>query len=99
MTSKHWNEDRKVRMHIIETIGEGQIIKKVVVDRGHVNGPEIHEISTTGIITVKNQRTKKLVTKLIARPGQLKRYWTAGNVPAELLQIAKEHQQAGLHMR
>ena len=99
MISKHWTEDRKARIHTINMIGEGQIIKRVIVDKGHVNGPEIHEISTTGIITVKNLRTKKLVTKLIARPGQIKRYWTDGNAPAELIRIAREHQQAGLNKR
>lgn len=43
-----------------------------VVDRGHPNGPEIHSVTDTGIIVVHNQRTGKMVTKLIARPGQVK---------------------------
>ena len=63
MNSKHYNRDRINREEIIKEIGYGYIIKEVVIDRGHKNGPEIHEISSTGIITILNQRTHKLITK------------------------------------
>lgn len=68
-----------------------------VVDRGHPNGPEIHFVTDTGIIVVHNQRTGKMVTKLIARPGQVKRYYNAEgrNVPQDILAIAKEHLKKG----
>ncbi len=84
--SRHYAQDRKDRENRIQKIGEGTIIKTVVVDRGHHNGPEIHEISDTGIITVFNKRTHKLITKMIARPGQIKRYFT--KAPKKLLDIA-----------
>ena len=84
--SKHYAQDRRDRENRIQKIGEGTIIKTVVVDRGHRNGPEIHEISDTGIITVFNQKTHKLITKMIARPGQIKRYFN--NAPKKLLDIA-----------
>lgn len=94
MTSRHYNEDRKSREDLIRTIGYGTTVKTVIIDRGHRNGPEIHEISDTGIITVYNERTKKLVTKLIARPGQIRRYYKENEIiPKNLLQIAKEHQR------
>ena len=94
MTSKHWKNDRNKRNEIIEKIGCGNTIKTVVVDRHHKNGPEVHEISDTGIITIFNQRTKKMITKLIARPGQIKRYFTENEIiPEELLNIAKQHQK------
>jgi len=99
MTSRHYINDRAARENLIATIGEGQIIKTVVVDRGHVNGPEIHQISNTGIVTILNQRTHKLVTKLIARPGQIKRYYNAGEaIPRELLKLAREHQQMAYNL-
>ena len=78
-----------------------------VVDRGHPNGPEIHSVTDTGIIVVHNQRTGKMVTKLIARPGQVKRYNNAEgrvkryynaegrNAPQNILAIAKEHLKKG----
>ncbi len=94
MNSKHYNMDRQKRENLIQKIGYGTVIKTAVVDKGHKNGPEIHEISDTGIITIYNQRTKKLITKLIARPGQIKRYYKENEViPKNLLQIAKEHQR------
>lgn len=94
MNSKHYNEDRQRREDLIQKIGYGTTVKTVIIDRGHRNGPEIHEISDTGIITVYNERTKKLVTKLIARPGQIRRYYKENEIiPKNLLQIAKEHQR------
>ena len=94
MTSKHWERDRKNRKELIEAIGHGNTIKTVVVDRHHKNGPEIHEISDTGIITIFNQRTRKMITQLIARPGQIKRYFTENEIiPMELLDIARQHQK------
>ena len=94
MTSRHWERDRKNRKELIEAIGHGNTIKTVVVDRHHKNGPEIHEISDTGIITIFNQRTRKMITQLIARPGQIKRYFTEGEIiPNGLLELARQHQQ------
>lgn len=87
--SKHYKEDRRIREQHIKEIGYGEPVASFIVDRGHENGPEIHEITTTGIINIYNQRTKKLVTKLIARPGQIKRYFTNGNAPTELIQKAR----------
>lgn len=94
MTSKHWTEDRAKRNQIIHEIGEGKIIKAFRVDRHHPNGAEIHTISDTGIITIYNENTKKMITKLIVRPNQLQRYYK-GTCPVGLLNIAKEHQNKG----
>lgn len=82
-TSKHYELERKERERRIKEIGEGTIICETIVDKGHKNGPEIHKISDTGIIIIYNQRTHKLITKLIARPAQIKRYFKSA--PQELL--------------
>lgn len=91
MTSKHYLTDRAARETIVNQIGMGKVIDKFVVDRHHRNGAEIHEITDTGIIIIYNQRTKKMITKLIARPGQIKRYYTNGNAPKKLLEIAYQN--------
>lgn len=93
MTSKHYMTDRQRREEIIKQIGKGTEVKRVVLDKGHKNGAEIHVISSTGIVTIYNQRTKKLITKLIARPGQIRRYWKNEEAPEELIQIARQHQK------
>lgn len=99
MNSKHYAIDRKNREDMIKKIGEGKIIKTVVVDRQHRNGPEIHKISDTGIVTIYNQRTKVLITKLIARPGQIKRYFKENEIiPEGLLKIARQHQEMALNL-
>lgn len=84
-------------MLIADVIGEGNVIDNFVVDRGHKNGPEIHSITDTGIIIVHNQRSGKMVTKLIARPGQIRRYYEAEGrmAPQDILDIAKEHLRKG----
>lgn len=88
MTSKHYKEDRKQREEIINKIGQGNKVASFRVDRGHRNGAEIHEISDTAIITIYNERTHKLITKLIARPGQIKRYYKQGKAPQALIEKA-----------
>ena len=94
--SFHYQMDRKRREALIQEIGVGITVKTVEVDRGHRNGPEIHMVSSTGIISIYNRDNKKLVTKLIARPGQIRRYWTEEEQPPKyLLDIAKQHQRAG----
>lgn len=98
MTSRHYTRDRRDRENRIHLIGEGNTIKVAVVDKGHRNGPEIHMLSDTGIITILNQRTGKLITKLIARPGQIKRYYESENrIPTGLLDLAYEHQRLALN--
>lgn len=91
MTSKHYSTDRQEREKVICQIGMGTVIKTVRTDRGHKNGAEIHKISNTGIVTIYNERTGKLITKIIARPGQIKRYWEGEKAPKELIEIAYEH--------
>lgn len=97
-TSRHWTDERAAREAAIKAIGMGKVIKSVTIDKGHVSGPELHELSTTGIITIYNARTHKLVTKLIARPGQVQRYYTDGEVaPRWLINIARDHQKMALN--
>ena len=99
MNSKHWEKDRTERAEVIAKIGEGHILKSIVVDRHHPNGAEIQTISDTGIITISNQKTKKVITKLIARPGQVKRFFTENEkIPFGLMKIARQHTQLGLNL-
>lgn len=95
MNSKHWRADRQRRSQIIAQIGMGQVIKEVVVDRGHKNGPEIHKITTTGLVVIYNKRTGIMITILIARPNQIKRYYAEDEVPQNIINLAIEHMKAG----
>lgn len=97
-TSRHWEKDREEREAIIQAIGIGNIVKIVTIDRGHEKGPEVHKITDTGIILIYNAWTGKMITKLIARPGQIKRYYQDGLTPIELISIAKKHERQGLNI-
>ncbi len=92
MNSRHYTRDRQLRESIINQIGIGNVIKEVVVDRGHRNGPEIHRITDTALILVYNQRTGILVTKLIARPAQILRYYREDEPkPTKVVELARIH--------
>lgn len=96
MNSKHYTRDRQQREAIINQIGTGNVIKEVVVDRGHRNGPEIHKITDTALILVYNQRTGILVTKLIARPAQILRYYSDDELkPRAVVKLARKHVEMG----
>ena len=57
--------------------GVGRVFAGFLVDKHHENGTEEHYITTTGIIVVRNHRTHKAITIMIARPEQLERYFKA----------------------
>lgn len=96
MNSYHWRTDRENRRTLIETvIGLGHPVDRFTVDRGHRNGPEIHEISDTGIITVYNARTHLMVTRLVGRPSQIRRYYKDGKAPEIIIKRALENQRKG----
>ena len=91
--SRHYTEDRQTREALINMIGTGEAIATVRVDKGHRNGAELHTITTTGIIIIRNERTHKMITKLIARPGQIRRYFTEITEDIQkVIDIAREHQ-------
>lgn len=44
-----------------------------IIDKHHIEGVEVHALYDDGSIRIYNYNTKKLITVLIARPGQAKR--------------------------
>lgn len=98
--AKNMSIERKTK---IKEIGIGRILDYFVWDKGHKNGAEIHTITTTGLIIVRNKRTKNLVTVLIARPQQIKRYYEYYNKPLNnavkaVLTVAREHTAQGFNL-
>lgn len=93
--SIHYSDERSGREAIIALIGEGKRIGFFTWNRGHKNGKEAHIVTDNAIILIFNLNSKKLVTKLIARPGQLERYYGKGKVPTNLMAKAIEHQKLG----
>lgn len=97
--SKHYQNQRYKREKFIEEYlhGDGNIVDGFIVDKGHSNGAEIHSLTDEGIIIVHNYNTGALVTKLIAREDQIKRYYkVAGRTPPQdykhILELARWHE-------
>ena len=101
MVSKHYLNRRRKREKFIEKhLGKGYIVDGFIVDREHPNGAEVHSITDNGIIIIHNLLSGKLVTKLLARPQQIKRYYehTQREPPEEyekILELARLHKFLG----
>lgn len=82
--SLHLLKEREERVKLARDLDRLSFIDKAfLVDKGHRNGPEIHAVTSNGIIYVLNQKkfemgySMSLVTILIARPEQVRRYYDA----------------------
>lgn len=58
-----------------------------IIDKHHINGAEVHALYSDGSIRIYNYNTKKLITVLIARPGQAKRLNPEIRLPEEIYNI------------
>lgn len=103
MISKHYNYKRNKRERFINKYinGDGNVIDSFVVDKGHKHGVEVHSITDTGLIIITNKNTNKLITKLIARPDQIKRYYmnSGKSPPKQVLELAEWHRSLGYYKR
>ena len=102
MTS-HYAKDRKDRVNaVLAELGVGEFVTSFIVDKGHINGAERHIIYDNGVVLVVNERTRRMITILIARVPQITRYWfgLGQTFPRELgylLTIARENEMNGLN--
>ena len=68
---------RSKRLQVAERLiyeESAKVVKIAVVDKGHMNGNEIHLVYNNGVVKIYNERTKKFITVLIARVPQIERY-------------------------
>lgn len=102
MATKHYKYDRCKREQLINDLGESHIIDGFIVDKKHKNGLEVHSITDNGIIIIHNLESGELITKLIARPHQIERYYedTGREKPLEydnIMESAKWHHILGFN--
>lgn len=100
--SRHIKKDRRERTKVIENLmraEKAEIANSFRVDNGHKNGAEIHVIYSNAVIRIYNEETNKHITDLIARPGQVRRYFiaTGKSTPQGIIAFAKEHEKKGLN--
>ena len=100
VNTKHYSNERSSRKNfIVDEIGIGNVIDAFIVDRYHYEGPEVHILTSTGLILIYNLYSKRFITVLIARPAQIERYYVAidENAPRAVLKIAREHVRNNYH--
>lgn len=54
---------------------DGVVLEAFEVDRQHKDGNEVHVITSAGMINIYNLNSKRFITVLGARPGQIRRYF------------------------
>lgn len=84
-------EERAKRARLVAKLG-GVPVYSFLVDKDHEHGLEVHTILDSGVIVIGNYRTYRLVTWLIARPAQIKRY---GVTDESLIAKARENNAKG----
>lgn len=72
-TTTHHKTDGSVRTNVIKNMlgGYGNPVLTTFLDRGHKDGPEKFVLTDNAIIIVRNLRTDRHITDLIARKGQI----------------------------
>lgn len=101
MISTHYLTERQERETIINNcVSIGNIIHDTFWDRGHRDGAEIHHVTDTGVIIIENANTHRIVTKYVARPGQIRRLYMLTNevAPYWLIKKAIAHVQSGYNL-
>lgn len=79
---------REKRRNQALAFGDFEVLNSYVVDTGHPAGLELHTITTTAVVIIANMQKQQVITYLIARPQQLKRY---GIKDKNILKLAEEH--------
>ena len=94
-STKHIKERARRDLLAARLITEenGVPIMGAIVDKGHINGYEVHIVYNNGVVKVYNQATSKYITCLIARLPQITRY---GIKPTKTMQAkVKRHVALG----
>ena len=90
--SVHYQNDRTERERFIQAnIGLGE--ERYSFEYNYNGSTQIHKLTDTGIINVYNRDGDRLITRLVARPQQIKRLFEARGerAPRELVRLADEH--------
>lgn len=71
--TNHFANERTSRQSLIDRLGgDGNHIAVIYWDKGHRDGAEFHILTDNGIIIVENARSGRLITKKLARMGQIR---------------------------
>lgn len=94
--SQHYQNERSERERFIkEFVGLGE--EKYAFEYNYNGTLQIHRLTDTGIINVYNREGDRLITRLVARPQQIKRLFESRGerAPRDLVTLAHEHNVMG----
>ena len=96
--TKHLSE-RLYRLQL--TVSDDEIVSAFYVDKGHINGPEVHYLTKQARVLIVNEYTHRLITILNARPGQISRYYTSCHElsPKYLLHKASDNKKMEINLQ
>lgn len=93
----HSNEDsNKNRLSCV--LPEAETLYYFEVDKGHRNGSEVHCILEDASILVYNKKSKRFITTLLGRPGQIDTYMTKSVICRDKDAITKLYMCAFLNL-
>lgn len=73
--TEHGKEKLETRLKVyLEKLGRAEKVVTRILDKGHVGGLERHVIHRNRLVYIYNVRSRKFITVLYARDGQLRRY-------------------------
>lgn len=73
--TEHGQERLQTRLKVyLEKLGRAEKVVTRILDKGHENGLERHVIHKNRLVYIYNVDTRKFITVLYARDGQLRRY-------------------------
>lgn len=73
--TQHGQERLDNRLKIyLDKLGKAEKVVTRIIDKGHLNGLERHVIHRNRLVYIYNVHTRKFITVLYARDGQLRRY-------------------------
>lgn len=94
--SYHYSKDRQEREKVIrDLIGYGNVVKTVTMSNANNPRPAVYQVSDTGVVTVMDVAMTYVITKMVASPTQLRRYFPHGKVPLKVWKSAVENVKKG----
>ena len=106
-STEHFSEERKERLETALSVSfrGDRTYNTFLVDTGHPDGYELHNITKSGLDIVLNESKYYsgkpcLVTILIARPQQIRRLYDDLHkaIPSGLISTCEEHKRKGLNI-
>lgn len=88
MTSKHYMKDRKYREEAIKKYfgGEGKVVFETVKYDENRKNYYLYQITENAVLIVRATDKDLIITKMLARPSRIKKYWE--NPTEEILKKA-----------